>query len=119
MNFVDVYGPVLRDLLGKSGSEVGGMALHFREGMRQQLEAGDPFHHSMLFIQHGRELFLEKNRVPALVLGLAPVLRADMAALWGLLGQGGLHDQQGSCTDCGWKGTQEAVGYLSSIHHIF
>ena len=119
MNFVDVYGPVLRDLLGKSGSEVGGMALHFREGMRQQLEAGDPFHHSMLFIQHGRELFLEKNRVPALVLGLAPVLRADMAALWGLLGQGGLHDQQGSCTDCGWKGTQEAVGSLSSIHHIF
>ena len=80
-NFVNVYGPVIKRLMGKDGEHMGGLALHFREGCREKLLRGEVFHHSMLFITSGRELFEQHNMVPAVVFQLECVMRMDMAGI--------------------------------------
>jgi len=78
-NFVKVYGEVIKRLIGKDGQHFGGIAMHFLHGAREQLLKGDLFHHSMLFVTSGRELFVENSMVPAVIFKVECVLRMDMS----------------------------------------
>ena len=35
--------------------------------------------------------------------------------MWGLLGEGGLHDKTSACADCTWK----SAGAAGEVHHLF